>query len=139
MKQKPSESFRENLVGPCRDFLNNPGDVGRARTAAQAINGHVEWVFDYYRSMGEQHRLKGAKSADEFRAQHFTCCPDLKLVWHAADAAKHRVLRNPRHTFYAAATAQFMTGEGPVLWADDERPFTSIIENGLNYWSSWED
>lgn len=98
----------------------------------------AEWVFIYHLSVKEPHRVMNAKNADEFRQRLFNECPDLKTVWHVADGAKHRDLANPRHSLYAASTAQFLDA-APVRWAGDAPPFSEVVGTALNFWRKWPD
>jgi hypothetical protein len=110
-----------------------------ARVAAHAVYSQLEWVYRYYVSTGGTHRLKGATDVGQFRERVFAECPELEILWHAADASKHRDLTHPKHGPHFAATAQFMAGQGPVTWAADGREFRLIVDAGSDYWKKWPD
>jgi hypothetical protein len=135
---KPSETFAKEILPAYQDCLANPLSERHANIAAKAVSDQMEWVFNYYQRE-ESSRLLGVSSLNCFRLKLFAMCPDLRLLWDAGDASKHRFLTRPRNPppLVAASSSAYTTDGEELLLID--RPFLPMLEAAVEFWRSWPD
>lgn len=135
---KPSEYFHSTILPAERDCAEHPLDERYANIAASAVSNQIEWVYWYY-ELTDASRLDGAGSLPDFRREIFERCPELKLLWDAADASKHRFLdrpSNPPRTVLSSTSA-YVPIKTRLLLADQE--FDTALAVAVEFWRSWPD
>ena len=82
----PSETFKSSILVAYIDAVAEPLSEHYANTACKVLVDQIEWVHHFYKD--DPARLIGAKNLTEFRERIFEKCPDLRVMWATADAAK---------------------------------------------------
>jgi hypothetical protein len=136
---KPSEIFCQKVAPAYNDYLGDPTNEFRANNLAAAVNDHANWTYEYDNRQKGAHQPSGNLAS--FRRRLFEDCPDLRVMWDLADAAKHRFLdkdSNPPRTV-RASTAAFVPEGNDLRVVGSEKLFSEIAANAVKYWKDRRD
>lgn len=133
----PSETFKSSILIAYIDVVAEPLSEHYANTACKVLVDQIEWVYQFYEN--DPARLLAAKNLNEFRARIFEKCPDLRVMWDTADAAKHRFLTKPKNPprLVTSSTAAYSIEEGQLMLAG--RPALERISAAVEFWRAWRD
>ncbi len=110
MAETAADIYRLYVVPDYEEFLQQPGDRRRGKSAAESCYHFMDKLWVYY---GEHRtdRLRGASTFPSFRDALLGECPDLAFVRDAADANKHFVLNRPTRHISTATDIWPVDGE----------------------------
>ena len=138
---KSPEEWIEEEVGPnLDDYLNDPWNARKARTAVISAHHLSDRVFHYYREH-DRSALLGAKTEPEFvrRIIDSEQCPALDLVRRVANASKHHFPESEMSKswpFTATGWSEH-TDDGLVIIGTDNHSVERAIREVIEFWKAW--
>ena len=137
---KPSERFLGEVEPALSEYIKDPLSERRANILATAVDHHLDWTFEYYRTV-DPSRLGGAVNIKSFRQQLFSQCSQLRMMNDLSAAAHHRFLtwtNDPPRTV-DISTAAYKVDEGALCVPNFETRFLPAATQAVDFWRVWKD
>jgi hypothetical protein len=135
---KPSERFSHEIEPALADYIKNPLSQRLANNLARAVDHHVDWTFEYYKTV-DPSRLYGTSDEKSFRRKLLRQCPQLQTMNDLSDAAHHRFLtrQNDPPRTVVTSTAAYSAKAGALYVR--ESPFLLAATKAVDFWRAWKD